>query len=388
MELKRCSKCMMPETHETIFYDEKGVCNICRQHEYKHEKVDWEKKSGEFRSIVDKYRGRGMYDCIIPISGGKDSTYVLYKMMKDYKVKPLAVSFDHGFYRPHHIENRDRVLRKLGVDFHIFRANMKVVKKLMLESLIRKGDFCWHCHTGIFAYPMQVAVRWNIPLIIWGESTAEYTSYYSFDDPDERDEEAFNKWINLGITAEDMSGMLDETVDLRDLEPFRYPKLRDLTGIGYSSICYGAYHPWDVRKHVDVIMKDLGWKMDEVEGVPGKYWYTKLECMFSGVRDYLKFIKRGYGRTVQLTTDDIRAGCLDREKAFEYVKANDGSRPASLDKFLEFTGLTEEEFNAIAVKHLVSPWKCDPSALAKGKKLHDQDRWDLSGVDEDVLGGE
>ncbi|MBD3426534.1 MAG: N-acetyl sugar amidotransferase [Candidatus Omnitrophica bacterium] len=385
MDLKRCSRCVMPETHETIFYDDEGVCNICRQHELKHEKIDWDKRKQEFVEIVDRYRGKGAYDCIIPISGGKDSTYVLYMMMKKYKVKPLAVSFDHGFYRPHHIKNRDKVLRKLGVDLHLFRSNQKVVKKLMLESLKRKGDFCWHCHTGVFAYPMQIAVKHNIPLLIWGESTAEYTSYYSFDEPDERDEEAFNKWINLGITAEDMEGMLDGSVTMRDLEPYRYPRLRDLNRIGYRSICYGTYHPWDVRKHVDVIQKELGWEVDEVEGVPSDYWYTKLECMFSGVRDYLKFLKRGFGRTTQLATDDVRAGVITREEALTRLRQNDGLKPASLGPFLEFIGITEDEFNEIAARHMVSPWKCDPKKIRKGKTLHDQEDWNLSGVNEQVI---
>ena len=91
---------------------------------------------------------------------------------------------------------------------------MRVVGKLMLESLKRKGDFCWHCHTGIFAYPMQIAVKFNIPLIIWGESSAEYTGYYDFDEEnfEERDEESFNRYINLGINAEDMYGFIKDGV--------------------------------------------------------------------------------------------------------------------------------------------------------------------------------
>jgi len=377
-ELKRCSRCVMPETHETIIFDGEGVCSICRQHEYKRAKIDWRKREEEFAMLVNRFKGKGAYDCIIPISGGKDSTYVLYMMIKKYGVRPLAVSFDHGFYRPHHIANRDRILRNLGVDFLVFRSNPRVVKKLMLESLKRKGDFCWHCHTGIFAWPMQIAVKYKIPLLIWGESTAEYTSYYDFENMDDRDEEAFNRWINLGITAEDMVGMLDKDVTPIDLEPYRYPTLKELANIGCRSVCYGAYHPWDVRKHVDIIKKELGWKVDEVEGIPERYWYTKLECMFSGVRDYLKFIKRGFGRTSQLTTDDIRAGCMTREEAIILVRQYDGLKPASLRIFLEFLGISEDEFNEIALRHLVSPWKCDPAALSEGKPLHDQGRWGLS----------
>jgi hypothetical protein len=271
-------------------------------------------------------------------------------------------------------------LRELGVDFLIYRSNPKVVKKLMLESLRRKGDFCWHCHTGVFAWPMQIAIKFNIPLLIWGESAAEYTSYYDFENPEDQDEKPFNTYINLGIAAEDMIGMLDDTVTMKDLEPYRYPKLRDLKKIKYRSICFGAYHPWDVRKQVKLIKDELGWEEDEVEGVPSQYWYTKLECMFTGVRDYLKFIKRGFGRTSQLTTDDIRAGALSREKALELVKKYDGLKPASLKPFLDFVGISEDEFNEVAVKHIVSPWECDPKTLPEGKELWDQKHWDFSGI--------
>ena len=111
-----------------------------------------------------------------------DSTYILYKIITQHKLKPLVVSWDHGFYREGHMRNVERTLKILGADFHVFRPNMKVVGQLMLESLKRKGDFCWHCHSGVFAYPMQIAVKYNIPLLIWGESTAEYTGYYDFDE--------------------------------------------------------------------------------------------------------------------------------------------------------------------------------------------------------------
>src|SRR3989338_319567 len=235
--LQRCSHCTMPETHETIVFDDNGVCNICHQHEIKHEKIDWAARQKEFADTVEEYRGKYSYDCIIPYSGGKDSTFVLYEMMKTYKVKPLVVSFDHGFYRPKHLQNSDAILTKLGVDFLKFRPNMQIVKKLMVESLKRKGDWCWHCHTGVFSWPMQMAIKFKVPLLIWGESTAEYTSYYDFDEKEEQDEEAFNKYINLGITAEDMVGMLnDSSITARDLEPYTYPKLKDLKAINYKSI--------------------------------------------------------------------------------------------------------------------------------------------------------
>lgn len=379
--MRYCSKCMLPETHETIEFDEQGKCNICRQHEFKKTKINWKQKREDFEKLLEQYRGKYSYDCIVPFSGGKDSAYTLWRLVKTFKLKCLVISFDHGFMRPKVIQNRTRMFRILGVDSIIFTPNWHVVRKLMLEAILRKGDFCWHCHTGIFSYPMQMAIKLKVPLVIWGEPQAEYTAYYSYEDTlheaEEVDENRFNRFVNLGITAEDMIGMLnDQSIDPRDLEPFTYPKLRDLKAIKYRSVCLGSYIPWDVKRQVEIIKKELGWEEDCNVGIPPQYGYEKVECQMQGIRDYLRFIKRGYGRTAHLTTLDIRNDRLSREEAIELVQKYDGKRPYSLPFFLELLGLTEEEFNKIAVSHLIPPHKWEPKTSVTGPKLHDQDKWD------------
>jgi N-acetyl sugar amidotransferase len=377
-DLRRCVRCLLPETHETIVFDDEGVCNVCRQIEVKQRLVDWPARERELVALIEEYRGRYSHDCIVPFSGGKDSTFTLYELVTKYKVRPLVVSFDHGFLRPTTLENNERTIKQLGVDFLKFRPSWKVVQKLMRESLERKGDFCWHCHTGIFSYPMQIAVKFNIPLIFWGEPSAEYTSYYDYDAPEEVDERRFNRFINLGITAEDMVGMLDGSVTARDLEPFTYPAVADLRRIGCRSVCLGSFIPWDVKRHVDVIKRELGWQEEDVEGVPDRYRYEKVECAMQGVRDYLRFIKRGYGRTNHLMAIDLRNGRIGVEEAVKLIEAHDGKRPASLDVFLEYVGLSEAEFQAIARKHMVSPYVHDESAVPRGEELWDQKLWNRS----------
>lgn len=373
--MKQCSRCVIPETHETIAFDADGVCNVCRQHEYKQQKIDWGAKKLELDRLIEQYRGKHLYDCIVPFSGGKDSTFTLYHLMSEYRLKPLVVSFDHGFYRPNAQRNRERTIKKLGADFLSFRPNWHAVQKLMLESLRRKGDFCWHCHTGIFAYPMQMAVRYKVPLIIWGEPSAEYTSYYSYEEPEEVDERRFNRFGNLGITAEDMAGMIDG-ISLADLEPFRYPPLKELRAIQCRSICLGSYIPWDVKAQVAVIKRELEWHGDAVEGVPAEYDYEKVECAMQGVRDYLRFLKRGYGRTAHLTSIDVRNGRLSRPEAEKLTDQADGRRPASLDVFLQYVGISEEEFLETALTHVVSPHAPDPAKIPRGDELWDQKLWD------------
>jgi len=375
IKLKRCVKCIMPETQQGIEFDKEGVCAVCRQHEVKV-KIDWEKKEKKLIKLIDQYRGKYAYDCLIPFSGGKDSTFTAYILVKKYGIKPLLVSFDHGFLRPRTLENRVKTVKKLGVDILTFRPNWKVVKKLMLESLKRKGDFCWHCHTGVFAYPMQIAIKFNIPLVFWGEPSAEYTSYYSYEKPEEVDEVRFNKLVNLGITADDMFKFLNGAVDIRDLAPFKYPPLKDLRAINYRSVCLGSYIPWNARKQAEIIRKELDWRWDVVEGIPKSYGYQKIECMLYGMRDYLLFIKKGFGRTAHLVSIDIRNSGLSREEGLKLAEKYDGKRPASMDWFLDILGITEKQFMNIARKHIANPWIFNLRKVKHGKKLWDQDLWD------------
>ncbi len=377
--LKHCNTCNLPETYETIEFDTKGVCNICHQKEFKDNVIDWPARKEQLSELIEEYRGKYAYDCIVPFSGGKDSTFTLYHLMKEYRIKPLVVQFNHGFMRQGLLKNNERTFRTLGCDVISFTPNWQLVKRLMLETLIRKGDFCWHCHTGIYSYPMHVAIQQSVPLIFWGEPSSEYTAYYDYHDNEieEVDEVKFNRSTNLGITAEDMSGMIsgDFEFDPRDLKPFTYPALRDLKKLRYRSVCLGSYIPWDVKKNVALIQKELGWKGDQVEGMPWEeYPYEKIECHMQGVRDYIKYLKRGYGRVTQMTALDLRNGRITMEKARELIDKYEGRKPPSLQLFLEYIGVTEDEFNTIVAKTVVPPNQPNYNAEV-APKTWDYDKW-------------
>ena len=375
----------MPETAETLSFNEEGVCSVCCQIEYKNEQIDWAFAEKEFDKIIEKTRNKYDYDCIVPFSGGKDSTYTLWYLVKQKKLKPLVVRFDHGFLRPTVQKNALKTFRILGVDVVHFTPNWQVVRKLMFESLRRRGDFCWHCHTGIFSYPMWVALQQEVPLLIWGEPSSEYSSFYSYDEEEEVDERRFNRFINLGINAEDMLGMLDNTISdykitARDLKPYTFPPVKELRKNKIRSVCLGSYKPWDVKKQVSIIKKELGWEGDEVEGVPEEYDYEKIECFLQGVRDYIKWLKRGFGRTAHLASIDIRNGRMSREEGMRLVREYDGVRPKSLDVFLDILEISESQFLEIVKDHVVAPHEFpEQEKLLKktrpSKALWDFDQW-------------
>lgn len=379
--LRRCARCQLPETYETIEFDAAGVCNICRSAEHKQTSVDWAERKQLLDQLIAKYRGKSDYDCIVPFSGGKDSTFQLYYLVTEYKLKPLVVRFNHGFMRPVIARNNERTFKKLGVDVLEFTPNWHIVKRVMLEAFRRKTDFCWHCHSGIYSYPLRIATKFNVPLVFWGEPHSEIAAYYDYlnDTIEYEDEKKFNMFRNLGISADDMYGMInspEHPVDRRDLLPYTYPSLKELKAINYCSICLGSFIPWDYVKNTEIIKRELGWESEELEGVPNELNTSseKIECFMQGSRDYIKFLKRGYTRISQISAFHLRNGRLTPEQAVEYRQL-EGRRPPSLDLFLGYVGLSEAEFNEIVRGTQVPPYEHDYDATTDAARTWDFDVW-------------
>jgi N-acetyl sugar amidotransferase len=384
--VRSCVKCLTPETVDTITYDAEGVCSVCRQVEFKKDKIDWADRQVQLDAIIDEYKGKGIYDCIVPYSGGKDSVFQLWYIVKVLKLKPLVVRYNHWGYRPLIEQNNTSVFKQLGVDVVEFTTSFHTVRETMLEALKRRGDSCWHCHTGIYAGVMHFAVKFETPLLFWGESTAEYHSWYTFEEMEEVDEKRFNRLMNQGITADDMFEFLEGRVERRDLWMFDYPKRKDLMRLKVRSICLGNYIDWDTRANVETIKRELGWKGQRVEGVPPEYDYEKVECTFQGMRDFSKFVKRGYGRTNHLMSIDIRHGRKTREEAVEIEQQYDGKRPASMDWFLDILKMSEDEYYETLKPLRVHPWEFDPAKILPGEVMPDFEEWDRTDLSALPLG--
>lgn len=384
--MKKCTRCLVPETVDTITFDDQGVCSVCRQIEFKDEKIDWTARAVQLQDIISEHKDRDIYDCIVPYSGGKDSVFQLYYIVKILRLKPLVVRYNHWGYRPLVEENNTSVFKQLGVDIVEFTTSFHTVRETMLEALKRRGDFCWHCHTGIYAGVMHMAVKFGVPLIFWGESTAEYHSWYTFEEMEEVDEKRFNRVMNQGITADDIFEFLEGRVQRRDLWMFDYPKRKDLIALKVRSICLGNYIRWDTKANVALIEKELGWKGQPVEGVPPEYSYEKIECTFQGMRDFSKFVKRGYGRSNHLLSIDIRNGRKTREEAEKIEAQYDGKRPASMEWFLNILKLSEAEYYETLKPLRVHPWEFDPNQLESGPIMPDFDKWDLTDLSDIPLG--
>ena len=175
-----------------------------------------------------------------------------------------------------------------------------------------------------------------------------------------------------------MAGMIrgDFACDPRDLEPFTYPAARELRRLKCRSVCLGSFIPWDVKRNVEYIRRELDWQGDHVENMPFEYYpYEKIECWMQGVRDYIKYLKRGYSRVTQMTALDLRNGRITKPEAERLIAQYENRRPPSLTLFLEYLGITEDEFNQIVLKTVIPPFRPDFEAIQPGEKTWDYDQW-------------
>ncbi len=345
-DVRYCTRCCLPATGEGLGFDEMGICQPCRSSEQKIH-IDWVEREKALRAILDQYRGKSKsgYDCIVPISGGKDSTFQLHILTKKYNMKCLAVTFSHNWFTETGKYNLNLCLEKFDVDHIMFTPNHKVIGKLAKESLYKIGDSCWHCHAGVGAFPLKVAVMYEIPLLIWGESVAESDGRATYEDPIRFDRDYFTK-ISARFYAEEMVG---KGITIEDVKPFMLPSYQDIERVGVVGIHLGDYQFWDDERQMEFIRDTYGWKEDHVEGTYKRF--KSVECKMAGLHDYTKFLKRGYGRATDHASRDVRAGLLTREEGFELAKKHDTQRPEILDWYLKITGLDEEEFYKVMKEH-------------------------------------
>lgn len=336
-KLKRCSRCVLPETSAGITFDEHGVCNVCKNIE-KKEKVNFVEREAELKKLLNQFKGNSRFDCLVPFSGGKDSSYVLF-ICKRYGLNPLAYNFNNHFQTEAALENMFSVLRALSVDMISFTPGWGVCKKLCVKGLEKIGDFCWFCNSGIVASSIQRAIIENIPLVIFGESAAEYDGRYTFDDSYE---EVFKVSAQEGVPETEF---VDEDIPLQKLECQTLPPIEQRNKL--KVIHLGNYIKWD-KEEIIKILKELGWKEGLVPGASTTYEH--IDCAFSGARGYTKYLKRGFASHTHLASIKVREGKISREEALVEA-AKDGEEPACLNNFLEAIGLTRKQYFEIVAKH-------------------------------------
>ncbi len=337
----------MPHTKPDLYIDDEGVCSACRSFE-KRQVIDWDVRRTELMAILESYRSREAttWDCVIPVSGGKDSHYQVIRMLQ-LGMNPLCVTAttcDLSDVGRKNIEN----IKNLGVDYLEFSPNKVVRRKLNRIGLTQVGDVSWPEHVGIFTIPVRAAVEFNVPLILWGEN-----SQNEYGGPAAASENNVlnRRWLEefgglLGLRVSDLIGM--EGIERRHIIPYTYPTDDELMQVGVTGIFLGYYLPWDGYANA-LIAQAHGFTTLQATVEGSMVNYENLDNHQTGIHDYFKFLKFGFGRATDIACLHIRRGRITRQDGLELVRKHDGKFPWTylgkpLENILAPLDMTVEEF--------------------------------------------
>jgi N-acetyl sugar amidotransferase len=337
----------MPETKPDLFIDGEGVCSACRSMEQRRE-VDWTIRKEELASILERYRSKdgSNYDCIIPVSGGKDSHSQTIRVL-ELGMNPLCVTSTTDKLSDigrRNIEN----LKNLGVDYIEVTTNPVVRRRINRLALTEIGDISWPEHVTIFTIPVRNAVQFNIPLIIWGENSQ---NEYGGPAAAAENDTLTRSWLEefgglLGLRVSDI--ISQDGIEKKHLIQYTYPSDEELQRVGVTGLFLGYYLPWDGYQNA-LVAQAHGFETyhKTVEG--SLVNYENLDNYQTGIHDYFKFLKYGFGRATDLDCLHIRRGRLTRTDGLKLVKKHDGKFPwgylgCKLEEILDEIDMTLEEF--------------------------------------------
>lgn len=337
IDVRFCVRCTISNQRPRITFNGEGLCSACEFAEQKR-KIAWTEREEELRQLLDKHRGRGEFDVIVPCSGGKDGGFVAHQLQEIYKMKVLAVTW--APLKPTDIGLKNlESFKNAGFDHVLGQPNPVVTRKLTRDSFMRIGDPFQPFIYGQYNFPLSVAKQYGVSLVMYGENgEAEYggdsTGAHSpLKKLKNEDLHYFSgwpieSWQELGYSAADLS-------------LFRRP-----TELGaIEQHFFGYYKFWDPQENFYYASEHLGFEPAE-ERSEGTYSrYASLDDRFDGFHYFLSFIKFGIGRATSDTAHEIRDGKISREEGIELVRQFDGEFPdRHFEEFLAYMNMERDEF--------------------------------------------
>ncbi len=351
--IKYCSNCVYPSSSAvSLVFDEKMVCSGCRTSEEKSS-IDWNKRYKELETLLKQYSkiGNKFYDCIIPVSGGKDSFYQAH-IVKELGYKALLVTYNANNYTKTGLKNLQTMREKFGFDHIFYTPSVDNLKKLNRLGLLVMGDMNWHAHSGIFTYPIIIAVEKNIPLMIWGEhGRTDVGGMFSHNDFIEFTYRARLEHCCRGYEWNDMleqAKKFGENLTKKDMYPWIYPSDEEIDRVGVRGVYISNYVKWEANDHLKLVKKKYGFLESEENFERTYRKMSNLDDMHeNGIHDYLKFVKFGYGRASDHVSKDIRANLISRKKGIKEVMNRDHIKSKDLKRWLKYVGWSEKKFDEI-----------------------------------------
>jgi N-acetyl sugar amidotransferase len=344
-----CQRCLYPENAKpTIIFDERGICSGCRYHESRS-RIDWVERKSMLSEMLKEFKAEARkrnshYDCIIPVGGGKDSHFQVYIMKVVYGMNPLLVTFNHSFNTRLGIRNLNNMVKQFGCDLIRFTANPEAVRKISRYMLKKVGDVTWHYHAGIRTFPFQIAVKYKIPLVVWGEhGFAELTGLVTLEDMVE-----FTKWTRQ---EHDMRGyepheLINEEsgITIEDIAPYIYPSDEEIEELDVRGIYLSNFYYWDALAQAHLMHDKFDFGLHPGPREKTFILHGKTDDHCNDVHDYLKYLKFGYGRATDDASMEIRHGRMTRKEGIELVRKYDSIVPSTLKTYLDFLQITEKQF--------------------------------------------
>ena len=345
--MKYCNECVLPDTRPGISIDTNGICSGCLGHKEK-DHIDWDNRRKEFESIVNSVMAKNKsYDCVVPVSGGKDSTFQIVKCL-EYGLNILAVTWKTPARTDIGQKNLQNLI-SLGVDHIDFAVNPRVEKRFMYKALVEKGDTAIPMHMALYSLPLRIATVYSIPLVVWGESPhMEYGGTPKERKVNSLDLDWFSKHTILqGTSAKDW---VDKELTVKDMQAYMLPDKKEFMKKSIRSLFLGYYFKWDPETSLR-IAKEHGFNVRKEGPKVGYYNYADIDCDFISVHHYFKWLKFGFTRLFDNLAVEIRNGRLSRNEAVEIVRKRGDQRPhADIKKLCQFLNITESRFARIEEK--------------------------------------
>jgi N-acetyl sugar amidotransferase len=349
-----CSSCLNMSTRPRIAFDDKGRCNACVWTEEKKE-LDWSPRQDELSDLLDKYRssnGSG-FDCVVPVSGGKDGSYVAHTLKNKYGMNPLAITVRPALSLELGDENLQSFIESGFNHIHI-SPNAKVMQKLNKLGFIEKGFPYYGWLIAIKTAVIQTAMNFKIPLIFYGEDgEVEYGgSTESKHNPLYNIEYMKRVYFEGGYDKVFESVLADEEVKKGDLAFWQFPTEEQVSSNDLAFTHWSYYEAWDSYRNYVVAKDHCGLKEKE-EGTAGTFTnFSQNDQALYSLHAYLMYLKFGFGRATQDAGIEIRRGAMTREQALNLVMAYDNQYPHEfLDLYLDYYEMTKDEFDAVLDKY-------------------------------------
>lgn len=352
---KTCRICVYPARHPLgLTVDTDGVCSGCRVHLEK-DTLEWAPRREKLRKILDSYRvpDASRHDCIIPVSGARDSFFIVDLIKNEYGMNPLLVSFNRHYNTAAGIFNLEQLRSRTGCDMITLTLNPDVYKRLIRYSVRKMGSIHWPYLAGSTVFPVQTAVRKKIPLIIWGtHQGVDQVGMFSHLDEVEMTRRYRREHDLMGVEPED--ALVDIGADLKesDLKPLFYPDDEHIEAVGVRGIYLNNYIRWDTKaQHEMMIAKYDYYTGDQLRTFDT---YNDIDCrIFSSLHDDIKRRKWGYGRINDHVSREIRLGRLTREEGMALVTSyiQKGDIMVQEKEFCAWIGMDVSAFQAAIAAH-------------------------------------